>query len=55
MDSISIWFYEAMDEISCIESLQHDFGTIKIATNNIFDNNKLGQGGVRAISKVREY
>ncbi|XP_028112961.1 putative cysteine-rich receptor-like protein kinase 31 [Camellia sinensis] len=34
-----------MDEISTVESLQYDFETISVATNNFSDANKLGQGG----------
>ncbi|CAL5409664.1 unnamed protein product [Camellia sinensis] len=34
-----------MDEISTVESLQYDFDTISVATNNFSDANKLGQGG----------
>ncbi|XP_019171526.1 PREDICTED: cysteine-rich receptor-like protein kinase 10 [Ipomoea nil] len=34
-----------MDEISTVESLQYDFATIRTATNNFSDSNKLGQGG----------
>ena len=41
-----------MDAISSVESLQLDFGTIKIATNNFSDANKLGQGGFGAVYKV---
>ena len=52
---ISTCFYEAMDEISSIESLQHDFGTIKVATYNFSDSNKLGQGGFGVVYEVREY
>jgi hypothetical protein len=42
----------AVDEISSVESLQLDFVTIKIATNNFSDANKLGQGGFGAVYKV---
>ncbi|GMP72837.1 hypothetical protein CsSME_00030737 [Camellia sinensis var. sinensis] len=34
-----------MDEISTLESLQYDFETISVATNNFSNANKLGQGG----------
>jgi hypothetical protein len=43
---------EAVDSISSVESLQLDFGTIKIATDNFSDANKLGQGGFGAVYKV---
>ncbi|RWR88272.1 cysteine-rich receptor-like protein kinase 10 isoform X1 [Cinnamomum micranthum f. kanehirae] len=33
------------EEISTVESLQFDLDTIKVATNNFSDENKLGQGG----------
>ncbi|KAJ7967621.1 Cysteine-rich receptor-kinase-like protein [Quillaja saponaria] len=33
------------DEIGSTESLQFDFGTISVATDNFSDSNKLGQGG----------
>jgi hypothetical protein len=42
----------AVDEISSVESLQLDFVTIKIATDNFSDANKLGQGGFGAVYKV---
>ncbi|XWS18246.1 hypothetical protein CRYUN_Cryun32bG0026800 [Craigia yunnanensis] len=45
---------ETMDEeIISAESLQFDFGTIRIATNNFSDENKLGQGGFGAVYKGR--
>ncbi|XP_060670231.1 cysteine-rich receptor-like protein kinase 10 [Ziziphus jujuba] len=34
-----------VEEISIQESLQFDFGTIRVATNNFSEANKLGQGG----------
>ncbi len=43
---------EAEDEISSAESLQFDFGTIKVATENFSNANKLGQGGFGAVYKV---
>ncbi|KAL7116904.1 hypothetical protein ACP275_03G035500 [Erythranthe tilingii] len=36
-------------DISTIESIQHDFGKIRAATNNFSDDNKLGQGGFGAV------
>jgi hypothetical protein len=41
-----------VDEISSVESLQFDFGIIKVATNNFSNENKLGQGGFGAVYKV---
>jgi hypothetical protein len=41
-----------VDEISSVESLQFDFGKIKVATNNFSNENKLGQGGFGAVYKV---
>ena len=35
-----------------VESLQFDFETVKTATNNFSDDNKLGQGGFGAVYKV---
>nr|XP_023919580.1 putative receptor-like protein kinase At4g00960 [Quercus suber] len=34
-----------MDQITSVESLQFDFGTIRAATDNFSDANKLGRGG----------
>ncbi|KAM7465180.1 hypothetical protein LguiB_012742 [Lonicera macranthoides] len=39
------------DDISTVESLQYDFGTIKTATDNFSEANKLGQGGFGAVYK----
>ncbi|XP_062162264.1 cysteine-rich receptor-like protein kinase 44 isoform X4 [Alnus glutinosa] len=44
---------EAEDEISSAESLQFDFGTIKVATENFSNANKLGQGGFGVVYKGR--
>ncbi|KAK4594978.1 hypothetical protein RGQ29_018636 [Quercus rubra] len=38
-------FLDAVDQITIAESLQFDFGTIRAATNNFSDANKLGRGG----------
>ncbi|XWS19474.1 hypothetical protein CRYUN_Cryun31cG0019300 [Craigia yunnanensis] len=38
-------------EISGVESLQFDFDTVLIATNDFSDDNKLGQGGFGAVYK----
>ncbi|KAL9670180.1 hypothetical protein QQ045_007731 [Rhodiola kirilowii] len=40
-----------LDEIVSAESLLFDFGTIKSATNNFSDDNKLGQGGFGSVYK----
>ncbi|BFG20063.1 hypothetical protein CerSpe_063370 [Prunus speciosa] len=41
------------DEISLVESLQYDFDTIRSATDDFSDANKLGQGGFGAVYKGR--
>ena len=44
---------EAVDEIrSTTESLQFDFPTIRVATENFSDANKLGEGGFGVVYKV---
>ncbi|XP_041028263.1 putative receptor-like protein kinase At4g00960 isoform X1 [Juglans microcarpa x Juglans regia] len=40
-----------MDEINSAESLQFDFSTIRVATDNFSDVNKLGQGGFGIVYK----
>ncbi|EOY28548.1 Cysteine-rich RLK 29, putative isoform 2, partial [Theobroma cacao] len=42
---------ETVDEIIRAESLQFDFATVRVATNNFSDANKLGQGGFGAVYK----
>lgn len=42
---------EPVDDIGSAESLQYDFNTIRTATNNFSDENKLGQGGFGAVYK----
>ncbi|KAJ8761566.1 hypothetical protein K2173_004342 [Erythroxylum novogranatense] len=42
---------ETADEIKTVESLQFDFNTIRVATNNFSLENKLGQGGFGAVYK----
>lgn len=43
---------QAGNEISTVESLQYDFGTIRTATDDFSDANKLGQGGFGVVYKV---
>ena len=43
---------EAVDEISSTESLHFHFPTIRVATDNFSDANKLGQGGFGVVYKV---
>ena len=45
-------FCEAVDEIITAESLKFDFGTIRAATDNFSEENKLGQGGFGSVYKV---
>jgi hypothetical protein len=40
------------DEIRSLESLQFDFGTIRVATDNFSEENKLGHGGFGDVYKV---
>jgi hypothetical protein len=44
---------KVVDDISSTtESLQFDFPTIRVATDNFSDANKLGQGGFGVVYKV---
>ena len=43
---------EAVDEIKSVESLQFEFSTIRAATDNSSDANKLGKGGFGAVYRV---
>lgn len=43
---------EAVDEIISVKSLQFDFATIRVATENFSYANKLGQGGFGVVYKV---
>jgi hypothetical protein len=43
---------EADDEIRSVESLQFDFDTIIVATDNFSKENELGEGGFGAVYKV---
>ncbi|XP_059311399.1 cysteine-rich receptor-like protein kinase 44 [Lycium ferocissimum] len=40
-----------VDDISTAESLQYDFSTIRVATDNFSNDNKLGQGGFGPVYK----
>jgi hypothetical protein len=44
---------EDEDEITIIESLQFNFDTIRVATSDFSDSNKLGQGGFGVVYRVR--
>ncbi|CAK9166701.1 unnamed protein product, partial [Ilex paraguariensis] len=41
--------FEDEGEITSIETLKYNFGTIEIATDNFADSNKLGKGGFGAV------
>uniref|UniRef100_A0A7N2R5L6 Cysteine-rich receptor-like protein kinase 10 n=1 Tax=Quercus lobata TaxID=97700 RepID=A0A7N2R5L6_QUELO len=43
--------YHAASEITTVESLQFDFGTIEVATNKFSDDNKIGEGGFGKVYK----
>jgi len=43
---------QAVEQIRSAESLQFDFETIKIATDDFSDANKLGRGGFGVVYKV---
>lgn len=53
--NVPFYFVEAVDEISTAESLQYAFSTIKAATNDFSDHNKLGQGGFGTVYKVGKF
>ncbi|KAL1537378.1 non-specific serine/threonine protein kinase [Salvia divinorum] len=42
---------QTVDEISTVESVQYAFSTIKTATNDFSNNNRLGQGGFGTVYK----
>lgn len=44
--------FAAGNEITDVESLQFDLGTIRTATDNFSEDNKLGEGGFGAVYKV---
>jgi len=41
------------DEITIVESFQFNFDTIRAATSDFSDSNKLGQGGFGIVYRVR--
>ncbi|KAL3627577.1 hypothetical protein CASFOL_028940 [Castilleja foliolosa] len=43
--------HQNVDEISTVESIKYTLSTIRAATNNFSDDNKLGQGGFGAVYK----
>jgi hypothetical protein len=43
---------EEDDDIEIVESLQFNFDTIGVATNNFSDANKLGHGGFGVVYRV---
>ncbi|KAM3701611.1 hypothetical protein ACB098_05G185700 [Castanea mollissima] len=44
---------KADDDIIVVESLQFDFGKVRVATQNFSNANKLGEGGFGTVYKVR--
>ncbi|KAJ4703270.1 Cysteine rich receptor like kinase [Melia azedarach] len=53
MDKIETGEDVTVDQINGAESLQFDFNTIRVATDNFSNANKLGQGGFGAVYKGR--
>lgn len=45
-------FCEGVDELMSVDSLEFDLNSIRVATDNFSDTNKLGQGGFGAVYKV---
>jgi len=41
------------DEITIVESFQYNFDTIRAATSDFSNSNKLGQGGFGVVYRVR--
>ena len=48
----NLFLCEGVDEISSVDSLQFDIGTIKVATDNFSAANELGKGGFGIVYKV---
>ena len=44
-----------MEGIQSVESLQYNFSTIRAATNNFSDANKIGKGGFGIVYKVGKH
>ena len=47
--------YEPVEDIESAESLQFSFETIRVATDDFSEANKLGQGGFGPVYKVSFY
>ncbi|KAG2688131.1 hypothetical protein I3760_09G080200 [Carya illinoinensis] len=47
----NLFLREGIDEISSVDSLQFDIGTIKVATDNFSAANELGKGGLGIVYK----
>lgn len=45
-------FCEGVDELMSVDSLEFDLNSIRVATDNFSDANKMGQGGFGAVYKV---
>ncbi|XP_030968423.1 cysteine-rich receptor-like protein kinase 10 [Quercus lobata] len=43
--------YQAASELTTVDTLQYDFGTIEAATNKFSDDNKIGEGGFGKVYK----
>lgn len=50
---LNCWSGEDVDDIQSSEALQFDFETIRDATDNFSDANKLGEGGFGSVYKVK--
>ena len=47
--------YEPVEEIESADSLQFNFETIRVATDDFSEANMLGQGGFGPVYKVKFY